>query len=109
GLAGGARSERVGHHRPVQRTVARTTAVERVSHRATLGDRGLGDGAGRPDPLPLLTLSGRAQERAPASTPRSASFTVINRPGAVWTAVFGINNRGQVVGVGPTAEDLAGN
>jgi hypothetical protein len=27
--------------------------VERVSHRATLGDCGLGDGAGRPDPLPL--------------------------------------------------------
>ena len=51
--------ERVGHHRPVQRTVARTAAVERVSHGATLGDRGLGHGAGRPDSLPVLT-PGRA-------------------------------------------------
>jgi hypothetical protein len=30
--------------------------MERVSHRATLGDRDLGDGAGRPDSLPVLTL-----------------------------------------------------
>ena len=55
GLAGRARRERVGHHRPVQRAVAGTAAVERVPHRATLGDRGLGGRAGRPDPLPLLT------------------------------------------------------
>ena len=34
-------------------------------------------------------------------------FTVIRRPDGVWTAVFGINNHGQIVGVGPTAEDLA--
>ena len=32
---------------------------------------------------------------------------MIRRPGAAWTAVFGINNRGQTAGVGPTAEDLA--
>ena len=50
------RRQRAGHHCPVQRTVARTTAVERVSHRAMLGDRDLGDGTGRPDPLPVLTL-----------------------------------------------------
>jgi len=31
-LAGRARRQRAGHHCPVQRTVARTTAVERVSH-----------------------------------------------------------------------------
>ena len=48
-LAGRARRERVGHYCPVQRTVARTTAVERVSHRATLGDRDLGGGTGRPN------------------------------------------------------------
>jgi hypothetical protein len=29
--------------------------VERVSHRATLGDRHLGVGARRPDSLPVLT------------------------------------------------------
>ncbi len=46
----------LGHHCPVQRTVARTAAVERVSHCATLGDRNLGGGAGRPDSLPVLTL-----------------------------------------------------
>jgi len=34
-------------------------------------------------------------------------FTVIRRPGAALTALLGINNRGQIVGVGPTAEDLA--
>jgi hypothetical protein len=32
---------------------------------------------------------------------------VIRRPGAVGTALLGINNRGQIVGYGPTAEDLA--
>ena len=57
GCAGGARCERVGHHRPVQRAVARTTAVERVPHRAALGDGGLGGGTGWPDPLPLLTIA----------------------------------------------------
>ena len=31
-LAGRTRRQRAGHHCPVQRTVARTTAVERVSH-----------------------------------------------------------------------------
>ena len=41
-LAGGAGRERVRHHRAVQRTVAGTAAVERVPHRATLGDRGAG-------------------------------------------------------------------
>src|SRR5215468_9608995 len=75
GLAGGARRERTGHHCPVQRTVARTTAVERVPHRATLGDRGLGGGAGRPDPLPLLTLSGSGGLHAPLH-PRSAGALV---------------------------------
>ena len=54
-LAGGARRERLGHHRPVQRTVARATAVERVSHRATIGDRRVGHRAGRPDPLQVLS------------------------------------------------------
>jgi len=38
--------------------------VERVPHRASLGDRGLGDGPGRPDPLPLLTLSEQDDCRA---------------------------------------------
>jgi len=37
----------------------------------------------------------------------SGRFTVINRPGAVATVLFGINDRGQIAGVGPTAEDLA--
>jgi Pyridoxamine 5'-phosphate oxidase len=47
---------RKGHHCPVQRAVARATAVERVPHRAALGGRDPGDGAGWPDPLPVLTL-----------------------------------------------------
>jgi hypothetical protein len=34
-------------------------------------------------------------------------FTVIQRPGAAGTALFGTNNRGQIVGYGPAAEDLA--
>jgi len=55
-LASRTRRQRAGHHCPVQRTVARTTAVERVSHGTTLGDRDLGGGARRPDSLPVLTL-----------------------------------------------------
>ena len=45
-LAGGTRRERLRHHRAVQRTGARTAAVERVPRRATLGDRGAGHRAG---------------------------------------------------------------
>ena len=40
----------------VQRTVARTTAVARVSRRATLGDCRVGHRAGRPNSLQILTL-----------------------------------------------------
>jgi hypothetical protein len=47
--------ERVGNHCPVQSTVARATAMERLPHRAAFGDRGLGDGAGRPDAGSLPT------------------------------------------------------
>ena len=54
-LAGGARRERFRHHRAVQRTVARTAAVARVSHRATLGDCRVGHRAGRPNSLQVLT------------------------------------------------------
>ena len=61
-LAGGAGRERIRHHCPVQRTVAGPTAVERVSHRATLGDRGVCSGTGWSDPLPVLTASGRAAQ-----------------------------------------------
>jgi Pyridoxamine 5'-phosphate oxidase len=56
-VAGGTRSERDRHHRAVQCAVAGTTAVERVSHRAPLGDRDDGHGAGRSDPLHLLTAT----------------------------------------------------
>src|ERR1700750_1988297 len=49
GWAARPRRQRLGHHSPVQRAVAGTAAVERVSHRATLGDRGFVRGTGRPD------------------------------------------------------------
>ena len=58
-LAGRAGRERVGHLGPVQRTRARTAAVERLPDRAALGDGGLGGRARRPDPLRLLTVSGQ--------------------------------------------------
>jgi hypothetical protein len=43
------------YHCPVQRAIARTTAVERVSHRAQLGDRGSGHRARRTHSLQVLT------------------------------------------------------
>ena len=42
------RRERHRYHRPVQRSVARTAALGRVSHRATIRDGGVGHRAGRP-------------------------------------------------------------
>jgi hypothetical protein len=57
---------------PFQRTVARTTAVERVPHGATLGDRDPGGRAGRPDPLPVLTLTDR-QAPSTDSSPLAVS------------------------------------
>jgi hypothetical protein len=65
-----------GHHRPVQRTIARAAAVERVSHHATLGDRGLGGGAGRPDPLP----SSRHDRTRYAAAPHRARPTATGQP-----------------------------
>ena len=58
-LASGARRERYRYHRAVQRTISRTAAVARVSHRATLGDGRVGRRAGRPHSLQVLTLGGR--------------------------------------------------
>ena len=57
---------------PFQRTVARTTAAERVPHGATLGDRNPGGRAGRPDPLPVLTLTDR-QAPSTDSSPLAVS------------------------------------
>ena len=53
-LAGGARRERFRHHRAVQRTISRTAAVARVSHRATLGDCRVGHRAGWAHSLQVL-------------------------------------------------------
>ncbi len=74
-LAGGTRSERVRHHRTVQRTVAGTAAVERVSHRAPLCDRGAGHGAGRSDALQVLS-------RARPVGDAKAANTSSKRPGS---------------------------
>jgi Pyridoxamine 5'-phosphate oxidase len=47
-----------GITRAVQRTISRTAAVVRVSHRATLGDCRVGHRAGRPNSLQVLTPGG---------------------------------------------------
>ena len=62
-----------------------------------INDRGQNVGAS----LPSLTgtVSGFVLDKR--------RFTVIRRPSAVATALLGINNRGQIVGIGPAAKDLA--
>src|ERR1700704_6759213 len=80
-LASGTRRQRDGHHCPIQRTVARSTAVERVSHRAALGDRDVGYGAWRPDSLPILTSPTGADQTFPrrqgTTTAREAALSQV--------------------------------
>ena len=75
-LAGGARRVRDGHHRAVQRTVARTAAVARLSHRATLGARRPGDRAWRPHPLRVLDRERRQRRiRTDRQVTQPSSFS----------------------------------